>query len=87
MKRFGYTIAALLALCLVGFAGGRSAYPAVPAAGGPTPESAILSTGPGTYDRFVRSQAECGRDEVEIPTWSASGAFLGRTCGPNPGGG
>jgi len=87
MKNLCFAVVACLTLSSAAFATDRSTYRATLETGDSSPRSAILSTGPGTYDRFVRDQSQCSRDEVEIPTWSASGVFLGRTCGRNPNGG
>jgi hypothetical protein len=87
MKSLCFAAATLLSLSSAAFATDRSTYRATLEAGASTPRSGIVSTGPGTYERFVRDQSQCSRDEVEIPTWSASGVFLGRTCGRNPNGG
>ncbi len=45
------------------------------------------ATGPGTFDRFVQSSSQCDDYEAAMPTWSASGAYLGRTCRFNASGG
>jgi hypothetical protein len=39
--------------------------------------SAIVRTGPGTYDRVVRDQSQCDRDEQLVPVWSRPGYY---TC-------
>ncbi len=38
------------------------------------------ATGAGTFDRFVQNKSQCPDYEADTPTWSASGAYLGRTC-------
>ena len=40
----------------------------------------VASTGPGTYERFVRDQGQCAGHEEATPTWRASGEYLGLVC-------
>jgi hypothetical protein len=45
----------------------------------------VLSTGDGTYDRFVADQSYCAYDEMLKPAWvqtrDASACYIGFTCG------
>ena len=44
----------------------------------------VMSTGPSTYDRFVRSQPYCTPTEVTRPAWVRTAdnpqCFIGYTC-------
>ena len=46
--------------------------------------AAILSTGPGTYDRYVRGEGFCAREEMAVPAWvrtrDVAQCFVGYTC-------
>ncbi len=48
----------------------------------------VISTGQFTYDRFVRDQSFCMRDEMTDPAWIVSSdqaeCYVGYTCGERP---
>ncbi|MBV8473112.1 MAG: hypothetical protein JO234_06805 [Hyphomicrobiales bacterium] len=48
--------------------------------------SVVLATGPGTFARFVQGKSQCRDDETDMPTWSDSGVYLGRSCQFHPSG-
>ena len=42
--------------------------------------SAIVTTGPGQFERFVRDESQCASNEEAMPRYSPSGAYLGQVC-------
>ena len=46
--------------------------------------AAVLGTGPRTFDRYVRSQGFCAREEMATPAWVRTAdvgqCFVGYTC-------
>lgn len=50
-----------------------------------TKGAVVLSTGPFTYDRFVRDQGYCVLGEITEPAWVITSdqreCFIGYTCG------
>ena len=82
MMRIGIALAAFAALtasCNAQRGGGVwNAYAPI---GTVNPDGSYTrSTGPGTFDRFVQGKSQCDDYEDALPSWSASGAYLGRTC-------
>jgi len=41
---------------------------------------ALIATGPGTFERFVRDESKCDIGQSAVPDFNASGAYLGLVC-------
>ena len=41
---------------------------------------ALIATGPGTFERFVRDASKCDIGEAAVPDFNANGAYLGLVC-------
>ena len=89
MMRIGIAPVAFVALTVVCNAqGGAGAWNAYGPIGTVNPDGSYTRwTGPERFDRFVQSKTQCDDYEDALPSWSASGAYLGRTCQFNASGG
>ena len=83
MTKSTLTILALLALSPAAYASELSPAWQNSFDYGSRGNSAIVRTGPNTFDRLVRDQGQCSKGEQLMPAWTAStssGHFLGYTC-------